>query len=102
VERIEMELQLKLLPTGSVYHVALDLAQLQRGSISDQIQWAVSLANIRAVTLNEVRGRFGLNPVDGGDDLIEPVNYSPNSDIQNGTKNRENEQSGNQSGNADN
>jgi HK97 family phage portal protein len=98
---IEMELQVKLFSRNSSYFIDLDLGELNKGSVAERIQWAVSLANIGVVSTNEIREKMGLNAVEGGDQLLEPLNYSPTGDIGNGTKNREDEQSGNSSGDSD-
>lgn len=75
--RIEEELELQLLPefsgTDNVY-LEFNIAEKLKGSFEDQVKAGQASVGAPWVTRNEMRARMNLPPVDGGDDLVTPLN----------------------------
>lgn len=88
VEMIEREIESKMFSDASL-HCEFDMKQLMRGDMEAETQRHVSYKNIGVLNTNEIRKELGLPPIEGGDAYMEPMNYQPNGDIENGTKNRE-------------
>jgi HK97 family phage portal protein len=74
---IEQELKLQLLPdlpdSGRVY-VEFNLAEKLRGSFEEQAQAASTATGAPWMTRNEQRARFNLPRLEGGDELVTPLN----------------------------
>jgi HK97 family phage portal protein len=74
---IAEELALQLLPdvdgTEDVY-VEFNLGEKLRGSFEEQAQAASTATGRPWMTANEQRARFNLSAIDGGDDLVVPLN----------------------------
>lgn len=77
LEMIQQEIGLQLVPefddTGKVY-VEFNLAEKMKGSFEDQAQSLQTAVGGPWLTRNEARARQNLPQVDGGDDLIVPLN----------------------------
>ncbi len=62
----------KLLAPGQ--KLVWDTRDLLKGSFSDQVSALRSAVEVGLLTQNEARERLGLNPVDGGDQVLRPAN----------------------------
>lgn len=74
---IQQDLQLQLLPEfagpQNVY-VEFNMAEKLRGSFEEQAKQLQSSVGAPFMTRNEARGRANLPSLDGGDDLVTPLN----------------------------
>lgn len=66
------EVRRKLLAPGQ--KLVWDTRDLLKGSFSDQVSALRSAVEVGLLTQNEARERLGLNPVDGGDQVLRPAN----------------------------
>lgn len=77
LEMIQQEIELQLLPDlagpASVY-VEFNIAEKLRGSFEEQAQQLQASVGAPYMTRNEGRARLNLPQIDGGDDLITPLN----------------------------
>lgn len=55
----------------------IDLASLKRANLDTQTKAAQTLTQSGLITVNEARQRLGMNPVEGGDVFLRPVNLAP-------------------------
>lgn len=70
---------------GLDYFVALDLSKILRADIASRYA-AYRIGQTGWLTTNEIRLAEGLNPIDGGDEIMRPVNVAPlSSDVFMGT-----------------
>lgn len=86
---VENELTRKLIkPSEKTLYIDLDENYIIRSDKQSQANYLVSLKNAGIITINECRQQLGLNPMDGGDDLM--VNFTNIQDnIIGGNKNTE-------------
>jgi HK97 family phage portal protein len=77
LEMIQQEIELQLLPdlpdTDGVY-VEFNINEKLRGSFEEQAQQLQASVGAPYMTRNEARARLNLPQVDGGDDLVVPLN----------------------------
>lgn len=66
------EVRRKLLAPGQ--RLLWDTRDLLKGSFSDQVGALRSAVEVGLLSQNEARERLGLNPVEGGDELLRPAN----------------------------
>lgn len=59
------------------YSIQFDIERLQRGDVVSRYRAYASGRQWGILTANEARGRDGLNPVEDGDTLLEPLNMAP-------------------------
>jgi len=71
IDLIEEELNRKLI-TVSTQYIDFDENALLKGNKATMSNYLTSLVSNGIMTTNEAREQIGLNPVDGGDDLIIP------------------------------
>ena len=74
---IEEEIELQLLsefPPVTTEYVEFNLAEKLNGSFEEQAQAAQASVGAPWMTRNEIRARYNLPPVDGGDELVTPLN----------------------------
>lgn len=99
---IEEELDLQLLPEfpdldPDVTEIAFDLDEKLRGSFAEEAAMIQTATGAPWLLRNEARARRGLAPVDGGDELVVPLNVliggqaSPRDTAPTGTASRGNE-----------
>lgn len=66
---------------GADYFVRLDLSKILRADIGSRYA-AYRIGQTGWLTTNEIRLSEGLNPIEGGDEIMRPVNVAPlNSDV---------------------
>jgi HK97 family phage portal protein len=80
-EAIEWQFK-KFLPRN--YRLYIDLDDLMRGDIETQVNRDVSLWNIGALSVNEIRRTRGLLPVPDGDTYNQPLHMAEAQNIENG------------------
>jgi HK97 family phage portal protein len=85
VASIEAELNRKLFPKGSKKRVRFDFTELERGSFKDQVDALAKGIQSAIFTPNEARGRLGLEPIEGGDELFLQQNMAGAKAIADGT-----------------
>jgi hypothetical protein len=77
LEMIQQEIGLQLVPdlddTGKVY-VEFNLADKMKGSFEEQASSLQTSVGAPWLTRNEARARMNLPQIDGGDDLVTPLN----------------------------
>lgn len=77
LEEIQQEFELQLLPdfpdTERMY-VEFNLAEKLKGSFEDQAQQLQTSVGAPYMTRNEARARLNLPSIDGGDELVTPLN----------------------------
>lgn len=66
------EVRRKLLSPGEF--LMWDTRDLLKGSFADQVSSLRSAVEVGLLTQNEARERLGLNPVEGGDEVLRPAN----------------------------
>ncbi len=66
------EVRRKLLSPGEF--LSWDTRDLLKGSFADQVSSLRSAVEVGLLTQNEARERLGLNPVEGGDEVLRPAN----------------------------
>lgn len=66
------EIRRKLLMPGQ--RISWDTRDLLKGSFADQVGALRSAVEVGLLTQNEARERLGLNPVEGGDEVLRPAN----------------------------
>jgi HK97 family phage portal protein len=66
------EVRRKLLAPGQ--RLLWDTRDLLKGSFGDQVSALRSAVEVGLLSQNEARERLGLNPVEGGDELLRPAN----------------------------
>lgn len=66
------EVRRKLLSPGEFLN--WDTRDLLKGSFADQVSSLRSAVEVGLLTQNEARERLGLNPVEGGDEVMRPAN----------------------------
>jgi len=66
------EVRRKLLAPGE--QLMWDTRDLLKGSFADQVSALRSAVEVGLLTQNEARERLGLNPVEGGDEVLRPAN----------------------------
>lgn len=74
---IEEEIELQLLPdldSSPGVYVEFNLAEKLKGSFDEQAQQLQSAVGAPWLTRNEARARMNLPQIDGGDDLVVPLN----------------------------
>ena len=75
VKRYEVELERKLFLDGEDYDVKFDLRGLMRGDTSARGEFYSKMMHIFSV--NEVRAWEGMEPIEGGDVHMVPLNMIP-------------------------
>jgi len=82
IKRIEGVLNRSLFDEGSRYFVEFDTSALIRGDAQTRASFYASMANLGALSINEIRASEGMNPVDGGDERFVPLNMQTLSDAE--------------------
>lgn len=77
VKRYEVELERKLFLEGEGYDVKFDLRGIMRGDTSARGQYYNLMMQNGAYSLNEVRVMEGMEPIEGGDVHMVPLNMIP-------------------------
>lgn len=77
VRRIELEIERKLLGTDTKYGCFFDVATLLRADTESRAKYYHSLLQDGVLSINEVREKEGLGPVEGGDAHHLQVNMIP-------------------------
>ena len=79
VKRIENEIQNKLIAPRDAKSLRLefDMSSLLRADASTRGSYYRTMANLGALTINEVREKEGFNPVEGGDTPLVQINQIP-------------------------
>ncbi|MDT0381425.1 phage portal protein [Streptomyces sp. DSM 42041] len=80
LQQIQQDIAVQLLPDfeppGSGVYVEFNISEKMRGSFEEQAAAASTATGGPWMTRNEQRARFNLPRVDGGDDLIVPMNVT--------------------------
>lgn len=78
VKRFEQEVDYKLLSNnwGGLYS-RMDLRGLMRGTHKERAEYYRTLFGIGALSINEIRAKEELDPIDGGDLNMVPLNMAP-------------------------
>lgn len=71
---IEQRLNMTLTPSGSNERFRFDVSELIRGDVEAEVAAYSKLLEIGVLNPNEVRGKFGMSPRDGGDEYISQTN----------------------------
>ena len=76
--KIQQELSRKLFSTKErkLYTIRMDISALQKADLDSRSNYYLRLAQIGAVTVNEVRQDLGRSPIEGGDTALVQVNMS--------------------------
>jgi HK97 family phage portal protein len=79
--KIEEEFTSKLFTTSEIKNrkrfFAFDFSQYKMGDMKSQAEFFGSMVQNGIMTRNEVRAKFNLNKMDGGDDLTVQINLAP-------------------------
>lgn len=62
---------------GNRYFAEFQLQGLERGDMKSRVEYYTGMTNAGAISPNEIRGFENLNPRDGGDVYLEPMNMRP-------------------------
>jgi HK97 family phage portal protein len=62
---------------GRRYFAEFQLQGLERGDMKSRVEYYTGMTNAGAISPNEIRGFENLNPRDGGDVYLEPMNMRP-------------------------
>ena len=81
--RIEQALKYNLLKPAERknYYFEFDVEGLLRGSSTERGNWYKTMRMIGGLTINEIREKENMPPVEGGDDLYVPLNMAPVGDL---------------------
>lgn len=63
-----------LLSPGDEVYIEANIESKMRGSFEEQIDYISTAVGAPVLTRNEARGRLNLKRIDGGDDLVTPLN----------------------------
>ena len=74
IERIEAELNRKLLPGADNLEIRFDMTALMRADMAGRADYYNRLFQIAAISPNEIRKSEGLPIYDGGDSYYRPLN----------------------------
>jgi HK97 family phage portal protein len=72
----EMNRSLLLKRERRNYFIEFDLKGLERGSLKDRSAFYASARQWGYLSANEIRGLENLNPIDGGDEYLSPINMT--------------------------
>lgn len=75
--RFEQRISLTVLPPGGEYFAEHLFDGLQRGDLASRVDAYVAMVTNGLMSPNEARSRENMNPRDGGDDFMQPLNMGP-------------------------
>ena len=77
IHEAELNRSLLLKRERQRYFIEFDLKGLERGNLKDRSAYYASARQWGYLSANEIRRMENLNPIDGGDEYLAPVNMTP-------------------------
>ena len=85
VQRWEQELTRKVLQSRerNDHYIRMNMDEMYRGDMEARVKFYEGMTRLGGMSINEVRGRENMNPVDGGDTHFVQINQIALSQFEN-------------------